>query len=385
MKMKMKMKNKIPKYLQEKLTYKFSPAQKFPDDIKQFMMDYSKFYNWDLTELKDIFKVMKTGLEERPKCAYEGCNEYAMFSNDRTELQTCCCRTHKMRVTSLERFGVENCRLHLETQEKMKKTNLEKYGVEYAISSKQAIEKIKQTNLERYGVEYAPLSKEVIDKQQKTNLERYGVTSTLQSKETKKKNIEKFGYEIPMHNKQVKDKQIKTSLERYGVSHYSMTEESKNKVIKTSLERFGVSNYTQSDEYKSKSISTCQRKYGVEYPMQHPEILLKSQKSAYKRKEYIWKTGEISMVQGYEPIVLKELEDAGYTYQEVLTAPKDMPYIEYIFEDKKHVYFPDFYIPKENRIIEVKSEYTLEKEWDKNQEKFKATKDLGYKFQVEVR
>lgn len=296
------MKNKIPKYLQEKLTYKFSSAQKFPDEIKQFMIEYSAHYNWELTDVKKIFKVMKTGLEERPKCAYDGCNKYVMFSNDRTELQRCCCRKHKMRVTSLNRFGVENCRLDLKVQEKMKNTNLERYGNEYDIASEQAIKKSRDTMVERHGVEYAAQSKEVMVKQQNTNMQRYGVTSTLQSAETKKMNIVKFGCEIPMQDECVKLKYKTTSLNRYGVKSYSMTLESKAKVIETSLQLYGVGNYTLTVEYKIKSKITCQQKYGVEHAMQDPEIFEKAQKSAFKRKEYKWKTGEISMVQGYEQL-----------------------------------------------------------------------------------
>jgi len=33
----------------------------------------------------------------------------------------------------------------------------------------------------------------------------------------------------------------------------------------------------------------------------------------------------------------------------------------------------------------VKSDYTLEKEWDKNQAKFEATRNLGFDFKLEVR
>lgn len=62
-----------------------------------------------------------------------------------------------------------------------------------------------------------------------------------------------------------------------------------------------------------------------------------------------------------------------------------MPQIMYILKGKNKRYFPDIYIPKENIIIEVKSDYNSNIEVDKNQAKWKATRDLGYDFRVEVR
>jgi type III secretory pathway component EscU len=52
---------------------------------------------------------------------------------------------------------------------------------------------------------------------------------------------------------------------------------------------------------------------------------------------------------------------------------------------KKRRYYPDFYIPKENLIIEVKSQWTLELHKDKNQAKFQAVKEAGFNFRLEIR
>ncbi len=48
---------------------------------------------------------------------------------------------------------------------------------------------------------------------------------------------------------------------------------------------------------------------------------------------------------------------------------------------KNKVYFPDIYIPESNVIIEVKSDYTYEKELDKNIAKSQASVECGYNFQ----
>ena len=38
---------------------------------------------------------------------------------------------------------------------------------------------------------------------------------------------------------------------------------------------------------------------------------------------------------------------------------------EYYIDDKKHLYYPDIYIPEYNKIIEVKSTYTYNKDVEK--------------------
>lgn len=83
--------------------------------------------------------------------------------------------------------------------------------------------------------------------------------------------------------------------------------------------------------------------------------------------------------------MLKELEEDGYKFEDVFTSPVDMPKIQYLMDGKQHRYYPDIYIPKENIIIEVKSSYTLQKDWAKNQAKFEATRNLGFDFRLEVR
>ena len=55
-----------------------------------------------------------------------------------------------------------------------------------------------------------------------------------------------------------------------------------------------------------------------------------------------------------------------------------------IIDDVKHVYFPDFYIKSENKIIEVKSEWTLQLYRAHVEEKAKATIHSGYKFEIWV-
>jgi len=62
----------------------------------------------------------------------------------------------------------------------------------------------------------------------------------------------------------------------------------------------------------------------------------------------------------------------------------DIPRIKYVFNCKTKYYFPDFYVPRENLIIEIKSNYTLNANKELNETKFKSTTDQGYKLKVRV-
>ena len=60
-----------------------------------------------------------------------------------------------------------------------------------------------------------------------------------------------------------------------------------------------------------------------------------------------------------------------------------MPEIWYYTNDNnKHRYFCDIFIPSENKLIEVKSEYTFEIQKEINLLKQKASRDLGYDHEI---
>ena len=129
-----------------------------------------------------------------------------------------------------------------------------------------------------------------------------------------------------------------------------MSEISKNKLRKTNFER-----------------------YGVEYPMQVELFFNKQQKSAFKIK--IFKNTNICYQGTYEKDFLTYCEK-----NEILDFIERPKPIDYIFEDKKRKYYPDFFINKLNTIIEIKSRYTLEKDIDKNISKKESCIEQGYNF-----
>jgi len=54
--------------------------------------------------------------------------------------------------------------------------------------------------------------------------------------------------------------------------------------------------------------------------------------------------------------------------------------IPYLYENKNKYYHPDFYYKHLNLIIEIKSNYTYNKELNKNLSKRKSCIEKGYKF-----
>jgi len=130
-----------------------------------------------------------------------------------------------------------------------------------------------------------------------------------------------------------------------------------------------------------KRKQTNLEKYGVEYVSQDPNIFDKQQKSGYKRKPVITPSGKTIHLQGYEPQAYNKLLEQ-YSEDEINHIIKDIPEIWYLGEDNKtHRYYPDFYIPKDNLIIEVKSEHYYKKDLLKNKLKQQACLDSGYEFE----
>ncbi len=179
----------------------------------------------------------------------------------------------------------------------------------------------------------------------------------------------------------VKEKIKQTCLDKYGVECSLQSEEVRNKSKQTCLIKYGVECSFQSDEVKEKHKQTCLNKYGVEHPMHLAEIFDKSVKNSYKQKIFTFPCGETRYVQGYEPFALQILIENKYIAEDIITERADLPEIWYDYNGKKSRYYPDLYIPSENRIIEVKSIWTYNKDKEKNELKALTCKTQGYVFE----
>ncbi len=203
------------------------------------------------------------------------------------------------------------------------------------------------------------------EKREKTTLERYNT-----------KNVAQLDW--------VKKKMEETCLDTYGTKHPLQNDQVLNKIKKTNLERYGYENTFSVPIFKEKIKRYNIDKYGVEYPMQNADFASKQLLASYNKKEFIFPSGKKIYCQGYEPQALQILLNEGYHENDILTERNEVPSFWYEIEGKAHRYYPDFYISKNNLIIEVKSEYTYNVNKTINLLKEKSCLDAGYNFQFMI-
>jgi hypothetical protein len=200
-----------------------------------------------------------------------------------------------------------------------------------------------------------------------TCLTKYGVESVYQSKEFKIKNKqsrkEKYGNENFVNSEKGKQ----TRKEIYGNENYNNSQKNKE----TCLNRYGVENVFQSEKIKEKCKQKHLKNLGVENPMQNYEIFEKSQKHSYYVKQY--KNTNINYRGLYELDFLEKNHDK---YTDIQNGPT----IRYKFDNKNLIYYPDFYIPSLNLIIEIKNSYLAKKDKEQIKAKENAVISLGFKY-----
>jgi hypothetical protein len=268
---------------------------------------------------------------------------------------------------------------------KSKKTCLEKYGVEIPMKTIEVKEKLKKSNIKKYGVENVFQLNKIKEKSKETKIKLYNNRNYNNRKKSKETCLEKYGVENPLLNKIIKEKSNKTCLEKYGVESYMNTDEfreisieffnkNKNEILEktknTNLKKYGVENVFADYQTQQKIKQTCLDKYGVEHPAQNEEIFLKTQKSRFKIEKY--KDTNIYSQGSYERDFLEKF----YDKIEIQRANS----VIYIFNEKEHYYHPDYYLPKFNLIVEIKSKYIYELEFEQNILKQQACLNEGYNY-----
>jgi hypothetical protein len=231
---------------------------------------------------------------------------------------------------------------YINAKEIRKQTNLKNIGTENYFQSNNVKEQIKATNLQKYGVEYCAQSQHFKDKFKETCLKNFGVPH-------------------PLKNKIITEKIKNTNIQKYGVN-WSM----------------------QSDIVKNTSIINAFKKYGVSHYMQIPEHAENVSKACYLIKYYILPSGNIIKYQGYEHFALDELLKT-ISEEHILNSKIDVPDIWYNdIHGKKRRHYVDIFIPSQNRCIEVKSTWTIEKIKENIFLKQQAAKELGYNYEIWV-
>lgn len=193
---------------------------------------------------------------------------------------------------------------------------------------------------------------------------------------TKANNLQKYGYDSHFKVPEIQNKIKGTMLERYGVENSRSSKLVRQKAQDTIMQRYGK-DYQKI--FNERSKRACLIKYGVENVSQSPIVRDNQMKAGYKRKQII-AFGKEYYVQGCEDRALKFLEKYDSTICDITNKPSSMPHLSYLYEDKPRRYFPDFYIPSKGIIIEVKSEFTVTRDVERNKAKFKSVSDAGFKF-----
>lgn len=169
----------------------------------------------------------------------------------------------------------------------------------------------------------------------------------------------KFGTDNPFQNAEIKQKIIDTMQEKYQVDHPLQSPQIQEKFKNTCQERFGVDHPFQNPEVKQKILETLRERYDVDHPLQNAEVNAKSLNNSFKSKMFTFPCGNVLQVQGFEPFALEVLVKHGRTFEEITTDRTRVPEIWYETEDKKkHRYFCDILLHNEDKIIEVKSDWT---------------------------
>lgn len=264
----------------------------------------------------------------------------------------------------LLKYGVENISQTQLWHDKVKETNQKNHGVDYPTQMIGHSDKVREASLLKHGVAHHTQVKSIQDKKKKTNIGRYGVGQVMQ-------------------NVDIKNRAHDTNIVRYGGISSMCSDVTKEKSKNTMRERYGVDWYTQTEELKAALRERNIKKYGVSSQMQDAEFFTKTM---FKRKEYVFPSGRLEKVQGYEHLALNSLLADGVDEHVIILAPIQMEMIFgkvwYVSDDRKqHRYYPDIYISTENKIIEVKSWYTLDKHRKANEAKKQAVLALGVDFE----
>lgn len=111
------------------------------------------------------------------------------------------------------------------------------------------------------------------------------------------------------------------------------------------------------------------------------EHQLKCMSGSFSYKKHKLPSGKIIQLQGYEPQFLDYVFDNGVLLESDFQFNK-RPRIKLSDSNmvKAKHYYPDFYIPKYNLIVEIKSTYTLQRDLATTMLKENKTREVGYNF-----
>lgn len=303
------------------------------------LIDVTNFLPND-THLRFRFNYIKEGLLNTPKNCKE-CGK-VLLDVKKTFCSSVCSNINVDEIEKMKHTWNTKSDDDIEKiQSKRRKTNFQKYGIDIASKLPEVIEKNKQSHIKNWG-NYAMRNKDVVTKRDKTFINRWGG--------------------IGMASPELLSKMKNTNIEKYGVEYYS-----------------------QSADWYKKCVETAMEKYGKEWVSKVDTINAKQQSGGYSYYDFEFPSGNVARVQGYEPKVLAKLI-IDYSEDDIVVGVQNIidmiGFFHYVYKGETHRYYPDIYIKSENKVIEVKSTYTFNKEKEKNLLKRDSVlnKNINFKF-----
>jgi hypothetical protein len=164
------------------------------------------------------------------------------------------------------------------------------------------------------------------------------------------------------------EKAALTNIKKYGVPWTQQNKEIRKKSAETNLIRYGNESPNGNDEVKKRRKESCLNNLGVENCMQSSIVMKKQQVSARTIKNFknltYQGTYELDfLINFFDKFIIENAKSVKYSY-----------------DGKTKVYHPDFYLPKYNLIVEIKSDYIYNREVDVNLAKQEACLNQGYNF-----
>ncbi len=94
---------------------------------------------------------------------------------------------------------------------------------------------------------------------------------------------------------------------------------------------------------------------------------------------------KIIRLQGFEPFCISDLMlKEAISFSKIRYEKKQIPPISYMFQGRLRRYYPDFFIPSQRRIIEVKSWYTWKINEQVNLAKRQACLQAGWSYEIRI-
>lgn len=184
-----------------------------------------------------------------------------------------------------------------------------------------------------------------------------------------------------------REKMEKNNIDKWGTPYIMGSKHFKEKTKEKIEKEWGGNHPTKSKGVQSKKRKTNLIKYGFECSLQNPMVYDRHTKSCYTSKKYILPSGKIIYLQGYENMAMDILLKK-YKEEDLIVSKKDIVdktgIFSYIFLDKECLYYPDIYIESDNKIIEVKSEYTYNLSINQNELKKNSVinKNINFEFWI---